>query len=174
MAAAVPIAGYGLPIWKSAGCAVGSVPIWAFHGDKDDVIPVAETRSMIAAIKKLGGVPRYTEYKGVRLGMTAEEVRTKLGSPTFMDRELGYFVLSATESAQIAFDGAGKVRVISVDYQNGTGAPEPKAVVGGELETRENGTLYKVVYYQNLGFSVSYARTAGPMLIVSITIQKML
>ena len=28
--------------------------------------------------------PLYTEYKGVRLGMTAEEVRTKLGSPTFI------------------------------------------------------------------------------------------
>jgi len=41
------------------------MPIWAFHGEKDDVIPVAETRNMIAAIKKLGGVPRYTEYKGV-------------------------------------------------------------------------------------------------------------
>jgi len=133
-----------------------------------------KSRAAVGAAPAVIQQPLYTEYKGVRLGMTAEEVRTKLGSPTFMDKELGYFVLSATESAQIAFDGAGKVRVISVDYQNGTGAPEPKAVVGGELETRVDGTLYKVVYYQNLGFSVSYSRTAGPMLIVSITIQKML
>ena len=65
------------------------------------------------------------------------------------------------------------MKVISVDYQNGTGAPEPRAVVGAELETRENGSLYKVVYYDNQGFWVSYSRTAGPVIIVTITIQKM-
>jgi hypothetical protein len=133
-----------------------------------------KSRAAVSAAPAVIQQPLYTEYKGVRLGMTAEQVRTKLGSPTFMDRELGYFVLSATETAQIGFDAAGKVKVISVDYQNGIGAPEPAAVVGGELETRENGTLYKVVYYESLGFQVSYGRTAGPVLIVSITIQKML
>ena len=39
--------------------------LWAFHGEKDDVIPVEHTRKMIAAIKKAGGNPKYTEYKGV-------------------------------------------------------------------------------------------------------------
>jgi hypothetical protein len=117
--------------------------------------------------------PLYTEYKGVRLGMTAEEVRTKLGNPAFMDKELGYFVLSETETVQIGYDAAGKVKIISVDYLNGTGAPAPRAVVGAELETRENGSLYKVVYYENQGFWVSYSRTAGPVIIVTITIQKM-
>jgi outer membrane protein assembly factor BamE (lipoprotein component of BamABCDE complex) len=117
--------------------------------------------------------PLYTDYKGVRLGMTAEEVKTKLGNPTFMDKELGYFVFSETETVQIGYDAAGKVKTISIDYQNGTGAPEPKAVVGAELETRENGSLYKVVYYENHGFWVSYSRTAGPVIIVTITIQKM-
>ena len=86
---------------------------------------------------------------------------------------MGYFILSATETVQIGFDAAGKVKVISVDYLNGTGAPEPRAIVGAELETKENGSLYKVVYYESRGFWVSYGRTAGPVLIVSITIQKM-
>lgn len=132
-----------------------------------------KSRAAVSAAPTAIQQPLYTEYKGVRLGMTAEEARTKLGSPTFMDKELGYFVLSGTETAQIAFDDAGKVRLISVDYLNGTGAPEPTAVVGAELETRENGTLYKVVYYKSLGFSVSYSRVAGTVLIVSITIQKL-
>ena len=117
--------------------------------------------------------PLYADYKGVRLGMTAEEVKTKLGNPTFMDKELGYFVFSETETVQIVYDAAGKVKAISIDYQNGTGAPVPRAVVGAELETRENGSLYKVVYYENQGFWVSYSRTTGPMIIVTITIQKM-
>lgn len=60
-AAAIPLCGGGNPILASN---LIFMPIWAFHGDKDDVIPVEESRQMIAAIKKLGGIPRYTEYKG--------------------------------------------------------------------------------------------------------------
>ena len=136
----------------------------------------AQAQKSQAAVKAEPAVnqqPLYTEYKGVRLGMTAEEVRTKLGNPTFMDKELGYFVVSETETVQIGYDTAGKVKTISIDYQNGVGAPEPKAVVGAELETRPNGSLYKVVYYEKQGFWVSYSRTAGPVIIATITIQKM-
>ena len=38
VAAAVPIAGEGRPAWATAGCALGDVPIWAFHGLLDDVV----------------------------------------------------------------------------------------------------------------------------------------
>lgn len=130
-------------------------------------------RATVSTASAVTQRPLYTEYKGVRLGMTAQEVQAKLGTPTFMDKELGYFVVSATETAQVGFDPAGKVKVISVDYLNGTGAPEPQAIVGAELETRDDGTLYKVVHYDSLGFWVSYGRTLRPVLIVSITIQKM-
>jgi outer membrane protein assembly factor BamE (lipoprotein component of BamABCDE complex) len=129
-------------------------------------------RAAVNAVAVVIQQPPFTEYKGVRLGMTAQEVRAKLGTPAFTDKELGYFVFSETEAVQIGYDAAGKVKAISVDYQNGTGAPEPRAVVGAELETRENGSLYRVVYYDKQGFSVSYSRTAGPVIIVTITITK--
>jgi outer membrane protein assembly factor BamE (lipoprotein component of BamABCDE complex) len=132
-----------------------------------------KSRAAVNAAPVVTQQPLYTDYKGVRLGMTAAEVKTKLGNPAFTDKELGYFVFSETETVQIAYDAAGKVKTISIDYQNGTGAPEPRAVVGAELETRENGSLYKVVYYENQGFWVSYSRTTGPVIIVTITIQKM-
>jgi predicted peptidase len=61
-AAAIPLCGGGNQILASN---LISMPIWAFHGDQDSVIPVSYSRDMIAAIKKLGGVPRYTEYKGI-------------------------------------------------------------------------------------------------------------
>lgn len=61
-AAGVPLCGGGDP--RRAPVIV-RLPIWAFHGDKDDVIPVTESREMIAAIRKAGGQPRYTEYKGL-------------------------------------------------------------------------------------------------------------
>ncbi|MBI1804847.1 MAG: prolyl oligopeptidase family serine peptidase [Ignavibacteriae bacterium] len=39
--------------------------IWAFHGDADDVIPVVRTREMVDSIRRAGGYPKFTEYKGV-------------------------------------------------------------------------------------------------------------
>lgn len=39
-----------------------NLPLWAFHAADDPVVPVARTREIIAAIKALGGHPRYTEY----------------------------------------------------------------------------------------------------------------
>jgi hypothetical protein len=117
--------------------------------------------------------PLFAEYKGVRLGMTPAEVQTRLGKPEFADAELNYFVISPTETVQIGYDATTKVKAISIDYQNGAGAPEPMQVVGTQLETKDDGSRYKVVRYEGLGFWVSYNRTAGPVVTISITIQKM-
>jgi predicted peptidase len=61
-AAAVPICGGGDVTQAKA---IKDVPIWAFHGDKDDAVKVRRSRDMIAAIKAAGGSPKYTEYKDV-------------------------------------------------------------------------------------------------------------
>ena len=115
----------------------------------------------------------YDEYQGVRLGMTADAVRSKLGKSTISDNEQDYFVVSDTLTLQIAYDSQRKVKAISVDYLNGVGAPDPKGIVGAALETKADGSLYRVVRYESRGFWVSYNRTAGPVIIVTITIQKM-
>jgi predicted peptidase len=41
------------------------LPIWAFHGTKDDIIPVTRTTEMITAIRAAGGSPKVTLYRGV-------------------------------------------------------------------------------------------------------------
>jgi predicted peptidase len=41
---------------------IGSTPVWAFHGARDDVVPVAQSRQMVAALRAAGGNVRYTEY----------------------------------------------------------------------------------------------------------------
>jgi predicted peptidase len=58
-AAAMPVSGAGDP--KLAPKAV-HVAVWAFHGAKDKNVPVSGSRDMIAAIKKAGGHPEYTEF----------------------------------------------------------------------------------------------------------------
>jgi predicted peptidase len=58
-AAAVPICGGGD---ETTASKIAKIPIWAFHGAKDPAVNVSRTRRMIAALKKAGGEPKYTEY----------------------------------------------------------------------------------------------------------------
>ena len=134
----------------------------------------AQTQKVQAAFARNTAIeqPLYAEYKGVRLGMTSEEARAKLGTPTLKGNDQDYYVFSENETAQIVYDAAHKVIAISVDYLRGIGAPDFKTVVGGELETTTNGSLYRIVRYESQGFWVSYNRSTGTVPIVTVTIQK--
>jgi predicted peptidase len=61
-AAAIPICGGGNTAKAER---MKSTPIWAFHGDKDQAVPVDLSRKMVDAVKKAGGTVKYTEYPGV-------------------------------------------------------------------------------------------------------------
>jgi predicted peptidase len=61
-AAVAPICGGGD---ESQAEKLVKVPIWAWHGDADNAVPVERSRKMIEAITKAGGKPKYTELKGV-------------------------------------------------------------------------------------------------------------
>ena len=68
-AAVVPICG-GSPLrradrFKSIASRVGRTPVWVFHGADDGVVPVSESRQMVAALKEVKGNVRYNEYEGV-------------------------------------------------------------------------------------------------------------
>ena len=115
--------------------------------------------------------PLFSEYKGIRLDMTAEEVRAKLGEPTMKADDQDYYVFSENETAQFAYDKAHRVIAISIDY-TGPNAPEARKVVGTSIEPAANGSLHKMVRYEAHGFWVCYNRTAGANPIVTITIQK--
>jgi predicted peptidase len=60
-AAAVPICGGGDSREEKVK-PITNLPIWAFHGDSDTAVKTQRSRDMIAALKKAGGTPRYTEY----------------------------------------------------------------------------------------------------------------
>jgi predicted peptidase len=61
-AAVAPICGGGD---ESQAARLTALPIWAFHGELDDAVPVERSRRMIAAIRAAGGAPRYSELCGV-------------------------------------------------------------------------------------------------------------
>ncbi len=118
--------------------------------------------------------PLYSDYKGVRLGMTPEEVRARLGKPTQTDADQDYYVILEKETVQLAYDRAHKVNAISIDYLGGIGAPDYKAVVGPDVEVKPDGSIYQMVLYDKLGFWVSYHRSAGNVPVVTVTIQKVI
>lgn len=61
-AALVPLSGGGDPETAEQ---LKEIPIWAFHGETDHVVPVSETAMMIDSIKKTGGEPKFTSLAGV-------------------------------------------------------------------------------------------------------------
>lgn len=50
IAAMVPIATDARSAWETAGCDLGNIPIWAFHGDADDVVEPADQIDPITAL----------------------------------------------------------------------------------------------------------------------------
>jgi predicted peptidase len=58
-AAAVPVCGGGD---ETLAGRLTELPVWAFHGKKDDIVPPERSADMIKAIEKAGGKPKYTEY----------------------------------------------------------------------------------------------------------------
>ena len=42
--------------------AIKSIPLWAFHGAKDQVVPIDKTNEYIASLRAAGADPKYTIY----------------------------------------------------------------------------------------------------------------
>ena len=118
-----------------------------------------------------GQTPLYREYRGVRLGMTAAEARAKLGEPVMKSNDQDFYVLSSNETAQIVYDQFQKVVTISTDYTAGVGAPDYRTVVGTGLLEKPDGSLFRMVQYESLGFWVSYNKSTTAVPVVTITIQ---
>jgi predicted peptidase len=65
-AAAIPTAGGFGPARDVKG--IKDVPIWAFHGDNDNVVPYAFTKHVFNRLKAIDGNMKFTTLKGVKHG----------------------------------------------------------------------------------------------------------
>lgn len=134
---------------------------------------VATVVNQPPAKSSASNLPVYKDYRNIRIGMTAQEVRSTLDGLN-KDTAQDFFVFSEKESAQIYYDEQGKVTAISIDYFDGNGnAPAPEAVLGAAVAAKPDGSLYQLKRYPEAGYWVSYNRTAGDKPIVTITMQKM-
>jgi predicted peptidase len=58
-AAIAPICGGGD---ANAVCAIRNLPVWVFHGAKDNVVPIENSEEMVTALKACGGNVKFTVY----------------------------------------------------------------------------------------------------------------
>jgi predicted peptidase len=87
-AAIVPVAGRGDP---ANACALKAIPVWAFHGDRDDVVTPEGSFAMARAIRACGGQPRLTIYPD--LGHNSWD-------PAYDDPALYYWLLAQRRPTQ--------------------------------------------------------------------------
>jgi len=120
-------------------------------------------------------MPILTDYKGIKIGATAEEVRDKLGKAKIDDKD-GFFYDANDEMVQIRLDGDKKVRLVSVTYSDkNENTPKYADVFGSETPdaTKPDGSIYNLVRYPEAGYWVAYSRTAGEKPSVTVTMQKL-
>lgn len=82
-AAIVPICGGGDSQWM--GKDLKTVPIWAFHGAKDDVVPLKRSQEMVDAVNAAGGNAKLTIYP---------EAKHDSWTETYKNEELYKWLLS--------------------------------------------------------------------------------
>ncbi|MGB9181343.1 MAG: hypothetical protein WCB68_19075 [Pyrinomonadaceae bacterium] len=117
--------------------------------------------------------PLLTDYKGVSIGMSADEAREKLDHLKEKGKVQDFFIFSDEESAQVYYDAQGKVTAISVNYVGDeSNAPKPEAVIGEAIQAKPDGSMYELKRYPAAGYWVAYSRTAGKNPIITVTMQK--
>jgi predicted peptidase len=58
-AAIMPVSGRGYP---QDVYILKDVPVWVFHGQKDDIVPISDAQKMVDALEKAGGNVKFTIY----------------------------------------------------------------------------------------------------------------
>ena len=116
--------------------------------------------------------PLYGEYRGVKLGMSAGEVRAKLGDAEEKSDAMDFYVFSDTERARVYYQGGKASAIIATYLGRDAAAPAPAAVLGEEIEAKPDGSMYRMTMYPQAGYWVAYSRTAGDSPLVIITMQK--
>src|SRR5215213_8420806 len=92
--------------------------------------------------------PLYTEFRGVKMGTSREGARKKLGGPQEKDKGQDFFALSERQRARLYYDEKGAVSAIIVTHVGKSAdIPTPKAILGADIEPKQDGSMYQIVYY---------------------------
>ena len=135
--------------------------------------PLPTALAQNGAADKSKDEPPFSAYKGVRIGMTAEEARKLLGNPTDKDDKQDVYSFNENESCQVYYDETKKVSAVSITFLGGKSVPTAKSVLGDDAEAKQDGSIYKLIRFPKAGYWVSYTRTSGDSPMTVIAIQKL-
>ncbi len=90
-AAVAPICGGGEP-FAAPLIAAARLPVWAFHGARDDVVPPRRTTEMVEALQRAGGDVRLTVYP---------EAGHDSWTPTYANPELYAWFLARSRAGRV-------------------------------------------------------------------------
>ena len=113
----------------------------------------------------------FSDYRGVSIGMTADEARIKLGNPADKSDTQDMFSFPGDESASVYYDAAKKVFAVSIMYSGKT-APVATDILGEAADTKPDGSLFKMLRFPKAGYFVSFSRTAGSDAVTIIAMQR--
>jgi len=135
---------------------------------------IVMSAATLTSYAQKGDDPLFSDFKGVRIGMPTEEARKKLGSPKDKGDEQDFYLFNDNQAVQIYYDKATKkVTAISIDFMNGANQiPTAKEIIGSEIDSKADGSGYKLIRYPKAGYWVSYSRTGGKEPTITITMQK--
>ena len=135
---------------------------------------IAMSAAALTSHAQKGDDPLFSDFKGVRIGMLTDEARKKLGSPKEKGDEQDFYLFNDNQAVQVYYDKATKkVTAISIDFMNGANQiPAAKEIIGSEIDSKADGSGYKLVRYPKAGYWVSYSRTSGKEPTITITMQK--
>ena len=116
----------------------------------------------------------FSEYRGVKIGMPATDVRTKLGKAKEASDTTEQYIFSDSESAQFYYDATKNVNAIMITYTGDVAkAPTAKDIFGEDVAPNDQGMIFKMERYPKAGYWISYTRTSGTDAMVNIALQKM-
>jgi hypothetical protein len=133
---------------------------------------VASAPAGEAGAAKASPEPLYREYRGVKLGMSAADVRATLGKPDEKSDGMDFFVFNDRERARVYYTDGKATAVIATYIGKDASAPAPAKVLGAEVEAKPDGSMYRMTQYPQAGYWVAYSRTPGDEPMVMITMQK--
>lgn len=83
-----------------------NIPIWAFHGDKDNVVPLEASQAMVDAVMKCGGQVKFTEFLGAGHDIAAM---------TYQNQEFCKWLLAQRRSHSLKRDPLAAKEAIQVE-----------------------------------------------------------
>ncbi|HYE73963.1 MAG TPA: hypothetical protein VEF04_11565 [Blastocatellia bacterium] len=88
-------------------------------------------------------LPVLRQYRGVKLNMTADEVKAAMGQPVRSNKDQEEYKLSGDDLMTVHYDTQGKVKTIQLYFSDASHAPGWKEVIGdAEIQQNASGSRF--------------------------------